>query len=144
MPQADFLISVPKVKILLGVRLDLNCLNLPIWSKTNVNKKSWYIPHLKDNLMLIIFLPKDLGGLCSNFAVMCRQSYWWRHSQTNYIFRVKTIKAFTWFVPVKLNYESMVDRWGSKAPSFLKMNYQEISEAGPIPFFWKRCAENIL
>ena len=29
--------------------------NLPIRSKINVNKESWYTPHLKDDLILIIF-----------------------------------------------------------------------------------------
>ena len=35
----DFLISVPKVKILQGIRMDLICPNLPIRSEINVNKK---------------------------------------------------------------------------------------------------------
>ena len=47
--------SHPKVKILQGVGLDPICPNLPIRSKANVNKKGWYTPHLKVNLMLIIF-----------------------------------------------------------------------------------------
>ena len=38
-PPAEFLISVPKVKILLGVGLDPIFPNLPIRSKTNVSKK---------------------------------------------------------------------------------------------------------
>ena len=133
---ADFLISVPKVKILRGVRMDLICPNLSIRSKINVNKKSWYTPHLKDNLILIIFY---LGGLGSIFAVMCRQSYRWRHSWKNYIFPVKTIEIFARIVPAKLNYESIVDRGGSKGQSFLKMTPDKTSEAAPRSVLWKRC-----
>ena len=47
--------SMPKVKTLEGVWLDPIYLNLPIGPKINVNKKDWYRPHLKDNLILIIF-----------------------------------------------------------------------------------------
>ena len=83
--------------------------NLSIRSKINVNKKSWDTPHLKDNLILNIFLLKDLGRLGSIFAVMCRQSYWWRCCWKNYIFPVKTIEIFAWIVPTKWNYESTVD-----------------------------------
>ena len=32
--------------------------NLPIQSKINGNRKSWYTTHLKDNLILIIFYQK--------------------------------------------------------------------------------------
>ena len=74
---SDFLISAPKVKFLQGVRMDPICSNLSIRSKINVNKKSWYSPHLNDNLKLIIF--------------MCRQSYWWRRNWKKYIFPVETI-----------------------------------------------------
>ena len=56
-PPADFLISVPKVKILKGVRIDTICPNLPIRSKISVNKKSWYT-QFKDNLVLTIFYQK--------------------------------------------------------------------------------------
>ena len=80
----------------------------------------------------------------STFAVMCRQIYWWRHSKTNDIFPVKTIEIFTWIIPVKLNYESMVDRRGLKSPYILKMNPQEISEAATRTVLWRKCSENIL
>ena len=93
--------------------------NLPIRSKINANKKSWCTSHLKDNTDY--YLPKDLGGVGSTFADMCRQSYWWRHSQKNYKFPVKTLEIFAWIFPVKLNYESIVDRGGSKAQFVLKM-----------------------
>ena len=83
--------------------MDPICPNLPIRSAINVNKKSWYKPHLKYSLILIMFL-KDLGGLRSTFGVMRRQSYGWRYSKRNYIFPVKTLKVFAWFVPVILKY----------------------------------------
>ena len=119
---------MPKVKLLQGVRMDPICPNLPIRSKKNLNKKSWYIPHLKDNLILIIFLLKNLGGMGPTFAVMCRQSYRWRHIKRNYIFPVKTLEFFAWIVPVKLNYQSVVDRGGVRPnPScnWLPMKYQK-------------------
>ena len=57
---ADFLISVPKgkVKILQRVQMDPICPNLPIRSKTNANKKRYiysYTSQWKDYLILIIF-----------------------------------------------------------------------------------------
>ena len=139
-----FLISVPKIKTLRGVRMDPIYPNCLISSQINVNKKSWYATHLKDSLILIIFLLKDLGGLGSSFVVMCRQSYWWCHSKKKYIFPIKTLDIFTWIVPVKLNYESIVDRGVSKAQSFLKMTADEMSETAPRPVLWKKCLENIL
>ena len=57
------------------------------------------------------------------------------------MFPVKTIETFAWIVPVKLNYESIVDRRGSKAPFLLKMNLQEISEAD---LFFERGAKKSL
>ena len=55
---SDFLISVPKVKILQGAWMDLICPNLPIPSKISVNKKSRYTLHLKEYSTLIIFYQK--------------------------------------------------------------------------------------
>ena len=130
---------MPKVKVLKGVRMDPIYPNLSIRSKINVNKKSWDTPHLKDNLILNIFLLKDLGRLGSTFAVICRQSYWWRCCWKNYIFPVKTIEIFAWIVPTKLNYEGTLDRGGSKAQSILKMTPDGISEAAPRSVLWKRC-----
>ena len=49
------------------------------------------------------------------------------------IFPVKTIEYFAGVFPTKLNYESIVERRGSKSPSLLKMTFQEISEAAPRP-----------
>ena len=56
----------------------------------------------------------------------------------NYIFPVKTLEMVAWIAPVKLNYESIADRRGSKASSLLKMTH-EISEAVPRPVLWSRC-----
>ena len=84
-----------------------------------------------------------MGDLGSTFAVMCRQSYWWRHSWKNYIFPVKTIEFFAGIFPTKLNYESIVEGRGSKSPSLLKMTFQETSEAAPRPVLCKRFSENI-
>ena len=53
-------------------------------------------------------------------------------------------RNFAWIVPTKLNYESIVDRGGSKSPLLLKMTPQEISESSTSPVLWKRCSENIL
>ena len=75
----------------------------------------------------------------STFAVMCLQSYWWGHNWKNSIFPAKTKEIFAGSVPIKLNYESMVDRGGTKAQSILKMTPDEISEAVPRPVLWKRC-----
>ena len=49
------------------------------------------------------------------------------------MFPVETIEIFAVIFPTKLNYESIVDRGGSKSPSLLKMTPQEISEAAPRP-----------
>ena len=82
-----------------------------------------------------------MGGLCSTFAVMCCQSYWWHHTQTNYVFTLKTLETFAWIVPVKLNYQSKAGRQGSKAPSLLKMTPDEISEAAPRSVLWKKLSK---
>ena len=42
-------------------------------------------------------------------------------------------------VPVKLNYESIVDRRGSNAQSLLKMTRDEIQETAPGPVLLRRC-----
>ena len=54
-------------------------------------------------------------------------------SQKNYVFPVKTVLIFACIVPVKLNYESIVDIRGSKAPFLLKMTPDDISEAAARP-----------
>ena len=72
-----------------------------------------------------------MGDLFSAFAVMGGQSYWIHHIQINYVFPLKALEIFAWIVPVKLNYESIVDGRGSKVSSFLKMALNEISEAAP-------------
>ena len=76
----------------------------------------------------LISVPKVMGGLGSRFVVMCRQSHWPRPGQTHYIFPVKNLEIVAWIVLVKLNYDSIVDKRGSKAPSLLKRHLQEISE----------------
>ena len=55
------------------------------------------------------------------------------------VFPVKTIEIFAWIVPVKLNYESTLERGGSKTQYFLKMTPDEISEAAARSILWKRC-----
>ena len=59
-----------------------------------------------------------------------------------YIFAVKTVEMFSGIVQTKLNYESIVERRGFKAQSFLKKTPDEISEAAPA--LGKTCQENIL
>ena len=59
-----------------------------------------------------------------------------------YIFAVKTVEMFSGIVQTKLNYESIVERRGFKAQSFLKKTPDEISEAAPA--LGKTCLENIL
>ena len=49
---------------------------------------------------------------------------------------------FSGIVQTKLNYESIVERRGFKAQSFLKKTPDEISEAAPA--LGKTCQENIL
>ena len=39
------------------------------------------------------------------------------------------MEIFAWIAPVKLNYETIVERRGLKVPSLLKMTSQEMSEA---------------
>ena len=75
---------------------------------------------------------KDLGGLSSTVAVICHQVTDDVIAE-NYMFPVETIEIFAVIFPTKLNYESIVDRGGSKSPSLLKMTPQEISEAAPRP-----------
>ena len=53
--------------------------------------------------------------------------------QNIYISPAKTLQIFAGIFPTTLNYESIVDRRGSKSPSLLKMTPQEISEAAPRP-----------
>ena len=61
-----------------------------------------------------------------------------------YIFLGKTIELFAWIVPVNFNYESIVDRGGYNAQSFLNMTPDEISEAAPRPVLWKKCNGNTI
>ena len=83
-------------------------------------------------------LLKNLGGLSSPFVLMCRQSTDDITAEKIIHFHSK-LEIFAWIVSVKLNYESVVDREGSKAHSFLKMTPDEISEAALRPVLWKRC-----
>ena len=46
-------------------------------------------------------------------------------------FHSKALEIFAGIVPVKLNFESIVDRRGSKVSSLLTMAVNEISEAAP-------------
>ena len=46
-------------------------------------------------------------------------------------FHSEALEIFAWIVPVKLNFESIVDRRGSKVSSLLTMAVNEISEAAP-------------
>ena len=48
---------------------------------------------------------------------------------------VETIEIFAEIFPTKLNYESIVDRRGSKPLSLVEMTPEEISEAVPRPVF---------
>ena len=129
--QPIFLISASKVNILQGSRLDPICPNLPIHSKTNVSKKSWYTPHLRDTLILIIF---HLGGLGSTFAVMCHQSHEWCHSKNIYI----SSQNFTDFcLNCCCQVQSIVDRGGPKAQSFPKWLLIKYHKQ-PQPLFCKR------
>ena len=88
--------------------------NLPIRSKINVNKNSWYTSHLKDNLILIFFYEKSwvVWALILQFCVVKVTDD--VIAEKNFIFPVKTIEIFAWIVPTKLNYESIVDRRGPR------------------------------
>ena len=79
-----------------------------------------------------------MDGLSSAFAVVCRQSTDDVIAEKIIHFQSK-LDIFAWIVSVKLNYESVVDREGSNAHSFLKMTPDEISEAAPRPVLRKRC-----
>ena len=79
-----------------------------------------------------------MDGLSSAFAVVCRQSTDDVIAEKIIHFQSK-LEIFAWIVSVKLNYESVVDREGSNAHSFLKMTPDEISEAAPRPVLRKRC-----
>ena len=87
--------------------MDLICPNLPIRSKISVNKKSWYTSHLKYNLILIIFLLKDMSGLVSTLQLCVAKVADDVIAKINNIFSVKTLEIFGWIVPVNLNYESI-------------------------------------
>ena len=141
-PPADFLISVPKVKILKGVRIDTICPNLPIRSKISVNKKSWYT-QFKDNLVLIIFYQKTwvVWALLLQLCVV---------KVTDDVIAKKlhissqNCGNLCLYCPNKLNSESIIDRGRSKSLSLLKMAPQKLSEAAPRTVLWKRCSENVL
>ena len=49
------------------------------------------------------------------------------------------MEFFAGIVLTKVDYESIVDRRENKAPSFLKVILQEISEVALRPDLWKRC-----
>ena len=140
-PPADFLISVPKVKILKGVRIDTICPNLPIRSKISVNKKSWYT-QFKDNLVLTIFYQKTwvvwalLLQLC---VVKVTDDV---TAKKLHIFS-QNYKNLCLYCPnqVKL---WIHNRGRPKSLSLLKMTLQKISEAAPRTVLWKRCSENVL
>ena len=55
-----------------------------------------------------------MGGLSSTFAVMCCQSTDDVIAEKIIHFQSK-LEIFAWIVSVKLNYESAVDREGSKS-----------------------------
>ena len=141
-PPADFLISVPKVKILKGVRIATIFPNLPIRSKINVNKKSWYT-QFKDNLVLIIFYQKTwvVWALLLQLCVV---------KVTDDVIAKKlhissqNCGNLCLYCPNKLNSESIIDRGRSKSLSLLKMAPQKLSEAAPRTVLWKRCSENVL
>ena len=131
---------MPKVKILQEVWLDPFYPNFPIQSKTNVHRKGWYTPYLKYNLLQIII--KDLGG--DSTLVVCVVKVTKDVIVGKKLFPIKIIGILAWIVPAKSNYQSTVDRWGSKVPSLLKMTYLKILEIVPRLVLWKRCLENIL
>ena len=58
-------------------------------------------------------LLKNFGGLSSPFVLMCRQSTDDITAEKIIHFQSK-LEIFAWIVSVKLNYESAVDRDGSK------------------------------
>ena len=127
---------MPKVKILQGIRMDLICPNLPIGSKINVNKKRWYTAQLKDNLILIIFCLKT-WVVWTLFLQLCAVKGTDDVIAKNYIFPVKTIEIFAWIVPVKLNYESIVDRGGPRVFEVFKNLIFKLEKNFPESF--KRC-----
>ena len=93
--------------------MDLICPNLPVRSKINVNKKSWYTSHLNYNLILIIFLLKDMSGLGSTLQLCVVKVADDVIAKINNIFSVKTLEVFACIVPVNLNYESIEGVQGS-------------------------------
>ena len=76
--------SLPKVKILQGVWIDPICPNLPIKLKISVNKKELIYTSFEREFNTDHILLKNLGGLDSTSAVMCRRSYGWRHGKNIY------------------------------------------------------------
>ena len=113
-----------------GIWMDLICANLPIHRKTNVNKKSWDTPHVKDNLILIIFYLKIwlVWALLLQICVV---------KVTDDVIVKNIYISSQNFTNLCLNCSSQVKVWihtgegrggGSKAQSFLKMTHDEIPD----------------
>ena len=115
--------------------MDLICPNPPVRSKINVNKKSWYTSHLKYNLILIIFLLKDMSGLGSTLQFCVVKVADDVIAKINNIFSVKTLEVSACIVPVNLNYESIEGVQGS---ILSKTNSQWNIRSSPQDLFCER------